>query len=119
MDEMRERTNGLRALYRAFNEREIDAVLAAFAADVDWPNGWEGGRVVGHEAVRDYWTRQWAAIDPSVEPEEIVERPDGTIAVSVHQVIRDPDGRQLADSRVCHVYTFDGDLVTRMEIEGE
>jgi hypothetical protein len=23
--------------------------------EVDWPNAWEGGRVVGHAAVRDYW----------------------------------------------------------------
>jgi ketosteroid isomerase-like protein len=54
--------------YAAFNARDIDAVLAAMDPDVDWPNGWEGGRVRGHDQVRDYWTRQWAAIDPTVEP---------------------------------------------------
>ena len=36
--------------------------------DVDWANGWEGGRVVGRDAVRDYWQRQWAAIDSTAEP---------------------------------------------------
>ena len=51
--------------YRAFNAREIDAVLAIMHHDVDWPNGMEGGRVHGHEGVRDYWTRQWAMINPS------------------------------------------------------
>jgi ketosteroid isomerase-like protein len=44
--------------YAAFNARNIDAVLAAMHPDVDWPNGWEGGRVRGHDQVRDYWTRQ-------------------------------------------------------------
>ena len=51
--------------YRAFNAREIDAVLATMHHDVDWPNGMEGGRVHGHEGVRDYWMRQWAIYQPS------------------------------------------------------
>src|SRR5262249_13080720 len=58
----------LTKVYSAFNARDIDTGLAALSADVDWPNGWEGGRIYGREGVRDYWTRQWAAIDPSVEP---------------------------------------------------
>jgi hypothetical protein len=43
--------------YKAYNALDIDA---------DWPNGW--GRVYGHQGVRDYWMRQWDAIDPHVEP---------------------------------------------------
>ena len=31
------------ATYRAFNARDIDAGLAVLAADVDWPNGMDGG----------------------------------------------------------------------------
>jgi nuclear transport factor 2 (NTF2) superfamily protein len=54
----------LRTMYAGFNARDIDAVLAAMTADVDWPNAWEGGRLGGHDAVRDYWSRQWAAISP-------------------------------------------------------
>ncbi len=50
-------------LYERFNARDIDGVLAHLASDVDWPNGWEGGYVKGHDEVRDYWTRQWAEID--------------------------------------------------------
>src|SRR5205085_3557006 len=38
----------------AFNAREIAAVLGAMTEDVDWPNAWEGGRLRGKEAVRDY-----------------------------------------------------------------
>ena len=54
--------------YRGFNAREIDAVLALMHSDVDWPNGMEGGRVHGHQQVRDYWTRQWGMINPRVDP---------------------------------------------------
>lgn len=109
----------VRSLYRAFNLRDIDAVLAALTADVDWPNGWEGGRVVGHAGVRDYWQRQWAEVDPTVEPTAIGGRPDGTVEVAVHQVVRDRAGGVLSEGPVRHVYAFRGALVRRMTIELE
>ena len=112
-----DREEFLRALYRAFNARDIDTVLTAMTADVDWPNGWEGGRVVGHDAVRRYWERQWAEIRPRVEPTGIRERPDGTVEVGVHQVVRDRGGALLAVGDVRHVYAFSGDLVQRMDVE--
>src|SRR5215212_11287114 len=65
----------LRALYEAFNAREVDICLAAMTPDVDWANGWEGGRVVGREAVRDYWQRQWVELDSTAEPTAVIERP--------------------------------------------
>jgi nuclear transport factor 2 (NTF2) superfamily protein len=105
------------ALYDAFNARDVDRVLAALAADVHWPNGWEGGFVDGHDEVRDYWRRQWAEIDPHVEPKQMEERGDGTVAVRVHQVVRDLDGNQIADSEVIHVYRFENGLVIEMRIE--
>jgi hypothetical protein len=107
----------LRAIYAAFNARDIDAVLVQLTADVDWPNAWEGGRVHGHQGVRDYWTRQWDAIDPTVEPLSFTTRLDGRIAVDVHQMARALDGAILTDGRVLHVYALRGGLVARMDIE--
>jgi len=107
----------LRALYAAFNARDADAVVAAMAEDVDWPNAWEGGRVRGRDAVRAYWTRQWAALDPRVEPVAVTRRPDGTVAVEVDQVVRDHDGAVVARGRVVHVYAFRDGLVARMDVE--
>jgi hypothetical protein len=112
-----DREESLRALYRAFNARDVETVLAAMTPDVDWPNGWEGGRVVGHDAVRRYWERQWTEIRARVEPTGIRERPDGTVEVGVHQVFRDPGGALLAVGDVRHVYTFAGGLVQRMDVE--
>jgi ketosteroid isomerase-like protein len=108
----------LRETYRAFNNRDIDAVLERLSPDVDWPNAWEGGRVVGHDAVRDYWTRQFAEISGHVEPEAFTEEPDGAVTVDVHQVVHDAkSGELLSDSRIRHRYWFDEDgLVTRMEV---
>ena len=48
----------LRAAYRAFNTRDVEAAVVLMQEDVDWPNAWEGGRVHGRDAVRDYWRRQ-------------------------------------------------------------
>jgi hypothetical protein len=107
----------LRSMYAAFNARDVNAVLLHMAADVDWPNAWEGGRVNGHEAVRDYWTRQWAAIDPAVTPISFTRRADGRVAVEVHQVARSLDGALLGEGRVLHVYAFRDDSVVRMDVE--
>ena len=106
----------LRAVYAAFNARDVDAVIATLHPDVDWPNAWEGGRVHGHDEVRRYWARQFAEIDPSVEPRAFTTTEDGRVAVEVHQVVRSPAGEVLADGTVTHVYTLRGGLVERMDV---
>jgi ketosteroid isomerase-like protein len=107
----------LRSLYEAFNARDVETCLAAMSPDVDWANGWEGGRIAGRDAIRDYWRRQWAAIDSTAEPTAVSERADGSIEVAVHLVARDHDGKVLNDAHARHVYDFRGDLVQRMTIE--
>jgi len=87
------------------------------AADVDWPNAWEGGRIHGREGVREYWTRQWAEIDAALAPVAFTARPDGTVAVVVEQVTRDLEGAPLGEQRVVHVYAFRAGLIARMDVE--
>ena len=106
----------LREAYAAFNRRDIASVLALMNSDVDWPNGMEGGRVRGHDEVRAYWTRQWAVVDPYVEPARIVEGDSGDMVVEVHQVVRDLAGKVLVDRMVQHVYRIRGGLIERMDI---
>jgi ketosteroid isomerase-like protein len=110
-------TELLRSLYDAFNARDIDATLAAMSDGVDWPNAWEGGRLRGRAAVRDYWMRQWAQIDPRVDPVSITQRPDGRLEVDVHQQVRTLDGELVSDARVVHVYELREGLVTKMTVE--
>jgi SnoaL-like protein len=86
------------------------------APDVRWPNGWEGGYVNGRDEVRDYWRRQWAEIDPTVEPVAVDVQDDGSVAVRVHQVVRDLDGNLMADGEVLHVYRFADGLIAEMSI---
>src|SRR5215208_2581017 len=106
----------LRRAYAAFNAQDIEVVLSMMHADVEWPNGMEGGYVYGHDGVRAYWTRQWDLIDPVVEPRAFSTEPDGRILVEVHQRVLDKDGDTLLDGRVRHIYSIRDGLVRHMEI---
>lgn len=81
-----------RKAYASFNARDIDAALSVMHPEVQWPKAFEGGYVAGHSEIRDYWRRQWTAINPSVEPAGFTERADGTVEVKVHQKVKDLEG---------------------------
>jgi ketosteroid isomerase-like protein len=105
-------------LYAAFNARDLDAVLDRFAPDVDWANGYQGGRVRGRDAVRAYWADQFAQFHPRVEATSVTEREDGKVEVAVHQMLYSVTDVLLDESNVRHVYTLDEDgLIARMDIE--
>lgn len=105
--------------YFAFNNRDIDGVLALMTEDVSWPKASEGGRVVGKGEVRAYWTRQWGEFDPHVEPMAIVDEGGGKVRVTVHQVVRDLQGNVLSDSKVFHIFTMSSGLIAAMQLGNE
>ena len=106
--------------YSAFNRRDIDGALALMSENVSWPKASEGGRVVGKEEIRSYWTRQWKEFDPHVEPLEVIDHEGGRTEVKVHQLVKSLGGDVLSDSEVWHVYTIAHGLIERMELrEGE
>lgn len=114
----------LNRIYRHFNARDIDGVLAALAADVAWANGMDGGHVYGHEAVRAYWSRQWSMVSPHVEPVSIHKADDGALVAEVLQSVRDLDGKPLQDGllglkdkTVKHIFRFRDGKVMRFDIE--
>lgn len=102
-------------LYPAFNARDIDRIMPYFATDADWPNGMTGGREVGHDAIRAYWTNQWAVINSQVTPlaHRVV---DGKVELEVHQLVKDMQGSVLSDSVVYHTYAFAAGKIVRMDI---
>jgi ketosteroid isomerase-like protein len=106
----------LEQAYATFNARNLDAALALMCVDVVWPNGMEGGVVHGHSGVREYWTRQWKMIDPTVHPLSITEEASGRFDVEVHQVVRDLEGTVLMDRIVHHAYRIRDGLIASMDI---
>ena len=105
--------------YSAFNKRDIDGALALMTHDVSWPKASEGGRVVGKEEIRAYWTRQWSEFDPHVEPLAITEGDGGKVRVRVHQLVKSLQGDVLSDSEVLHVFTVNDGLIAAMDLGDE
>ena len=103
--------------YDGVNARNIDAVLAALAEDVVWANEMAGGHLHGREAVRAYWTQQWATISPRVEPNQISWTEDGATSVEVNQIVHDRRGALLLDETVLHVFRIEGGKVKRFDIK--
>ena len=102
--------------YSAFNKRDIDGALALMTQDVSWPKASEGGKVVGKEEIRAYWTRQWGEFDPHVEPLEITEGDGGKVRVRLHQLVKSLEGDVLSDSEVLHVFTVNTGLIAAMDL---
>ena len=105
--------------YSAFNRRDIDSALALMMRDVSWPKASEGGKVVGKEEIRAYWTRQWGEFDPYVEPLAMTEEDGGKIRVRVHQLVKSLQGDVLSDSEVLHVFTVNSGLIAAMDLGDE
>ena len=87
--------------YSAFNRRDVEGALAVMTENVDWPKASEGGRVVGKEEIRAYWTRQWAEFNPNVEPIEVTDREAGRTDVKVHQLVKNLNGDIIKIKRWC------------------
>jgi hypothetical protein len=102
--------------YAAFNQRDIDGALTLMSENVSWPRASEGGRAVGKEEIRAYWTRQWAQFDPHVEPLEALDDAQGKTVVRVHQLVKSLNGDVISDSEVWHVYTIANGLIDRMDV---
>ena len=114
----------LEHIYDRFNARDMDGVLSELTDDVAWANGMEGGHVHGREAVREYWTRQWAMVRPRVEAVGFHRTADGAIIAKVLQSVRDLDGNPLQgrthglqDKTVGHVFRLRDGKVARFDIQ--
>lgn len=116
----------IKEIYDRFNARDIDGVLIALTSDVAWANAMDGGHVHGHEALREYWTRQWSMVSPQVEPIAFQQTENDTILVEVIQSVFDLNGQPLTgqthglkDKTVMHVFQMDNGKVKRFDAGGE
>ena len=107
----------IKKAYTAFNSRDINTALLTMHPDVQWPKAFEGGYVNGHNEITEYWRRQWTEINPNVEPVGFNEKEDGTLEITVHQIVKNLQGAMIFDGIVKHVYTLQDGLLRRMDIE--
>jgi catechol 2,3-dioxygenase-like lactoylglutathione lyase family enzyme len=107
--------NFFQELYNNFNDRKIDLVISYMTDDVKWANGMDGGYVYGHDAVKDYWTRQFTMVSSTVTPLEI-ENENEIFKIKVHQVVHDLNGNLLADEFVFHFFHLRGNKIALFDI---
>jgi hypothetical protein len=106
----------LQNLYDAFNRREIETIISKMHPNVKWANGLEGGFVHGRDAVREYWTNQFKAIQPELETLKFETDEQNRNVVTVHQIVKDLDGNVLLDTEVRQIFTIKGGLISLYEI---
>ena len=105
--------------YSAFNRRDIDGTFALMSETVSWPKASEGGRVIGKQDIRAYWTRQWAEFDGYVEVIQVIDREARKVDVKVHQIVKNLKGDVLSDTELWYLYTIANGLIERMDIKEE
>jgi hypothetical protein len=116
---MADKKSVIEQAYSAFNRRDIDGALALMTEDVSWPKASEGGKVVGKEEIRAYWTRQWGEFDGHVEPLEITEEDEGKVCVKAHQRVKNLQGEVLWDGEVIHEFKMNSGLIAAMDLGDE
>ena len=107
----------LTKVYEAYNRRDFDVFSAMLAPDVDWPDQIEGGRLVGHDALRAYWVRNNRSITVDAAPVSFADLPDGRIAVDVNQIVRNLAGQVWSDTCERHIFTLRNGMVARLDVE--
>jgi len=112
---MEDSENFFQDLYKNFNDRNIDLIISNMTDNVKWANGMDGGYVYGHDAVKDYWTRQFAMVSSKVSPLEI-EAGNDIVKIKVHQVVHDLNGNLLADELVYHLFHLQENKIAVFEI---
>ena len=90
---------------------------AAMHANVDWPNGMEGGRVLGTAAVRDYWKTSVRSclIRTSSRRTSRRKRTDGSRSTCIRSFTTKPESCW-SDQMIQHVYEIRDGLIQSMEI---
>jgi ketosteroid isomerase-like protein len=110
------RIEAVRGVYSAFNEGDIESVIALMSSDVDWANPMEGGRGRGHEAIRRTWERLSKQFACRVDAKEIGVDGRGRVVVDAAVAIRDATGKPLAHQRMRHIFSFRGEPIQRFDV---
>jgi ketosteroid isomerase-like protein len=106
----------LQNLYTAFNNGDLETIIAVMHPDVKWANGVEGGFVYGRDAVRQYWNEQYQVIQVQLEPSNFETDKRDRHVVTVRQIVRDLQGNLLDDATVRQIFTVENGLITLYEI---
>jgi ketosteroid isomerase-like protein len=112
------RLDALKALARAFNAHDLDAIMAFFADDavLEMPRGpdpW-GRRYVGRSAVREGLKARFEGL-PDVHYGHDSHYVDGDMGISQWTVTGTMRNGERVEARGCDFYSFRGDKVIKKD----
>ncbi len=108
----------LTRFFDAYNRGDWAAFSALVTADIDWPNQTGGGRLIGQDALKAYWTENSQSIRVELAPVTFTPLPDGRIQVDLNQTVHNANTGQLwSDICVRQTYVLRDGLVARMDVE--
>lgn len=107
----------IRAIATAFDERDLDEIMAHFADDAVFegprgPHAW-GQRFVGHDEVRNAFAGRFSGI-PDIRYQEVEHFVDGDRGASEWTLSGTTSTGQRIEVRGCDLWTFrDGEVVKK------
>lgn len=107
----------LTKVYNAYNRRDFAALSAFLTSDTNWPDMVEGGRLIGREALRAYWTRNDKLITVDIALVSTATLPDGRLAAEVNQIVRNLTGQVWSDTCERHIFTLRDGRLARLDVE--
>lgn len=102
----------MRRAFAAYNERDVDGLLALVSEDVLWHGDIETLR--GKKALRRYLEEQWTRTVTWDEVTSVEERPGGYVVVTLDQVVRSVDGSAVSSGRLKYGFVVDGAMIAEL-----
>mgnify|MGYP000297668190 CR=1 FL=1 len=106
----------LTSLYEAIERQDVDAVLALFHPDARIPDSLEQAALVGHDQIRAYYQRQFAAIRVGSSLLATNLLPDGRVEAFLHVLVHGSTGGFWWEGRVTATYRIEDGLITEMVV---
>lgn len=104
-------------LYDAIDRQDVDAVVALFGPDARIPDSLEGVALAGHDQIRAYYLRQFAAIHVSCSLLSTRLLPDDRVEAFLHVQVRGSKGGSWGEGRIQATYRIDAGKITEMLVD--
>ncbi|MBX3479140.1 MAG: nuclear transport factor 2 family protein [Caulobacter sp.] len=105
----------VREFYEAFNRRDVEGMAARVHPQADFADLFDGGRVVGREALIVHWRRVLGLIRGELTLVSAKASSDGAFMVAFRHQITNPEGRLWDDGEETLRYEFLDGLISRMD----
>jgi hypothetical protein len=109
----------IKKAYEAFNSQDIKSAITTFHENIEFQKEFNGNYLKNQNQIIEHWTNGWKEFSVKDKPINIIERTDNKFEVTVHQIVKDKQGKILSDGILKHIFTIQDNLLLRLDIELE